>query len=145
MSPRAAEEWRWEQRVWAEEGGLAVLPCHLSPQELKNSWKMLYHKTAVRWERHGGRYCRITVGSGTCALCGPMLAQSLLPFFTFSPFFLLSHVLLDSHPPALLWSCPYPLTSSLTLTQSTHSLPWPTYLEPTRRRTWCWRWSAVVS
>ncbi|KYO22308.1 lymphocyte activation 3 protein [Alligator mississippiensis] len=55
VSPRAAEEWRWEQRVWAEEGGLAVLPCHLSPQELKNSWKMLYHKTAVRWERHGGR------------------------------------------------------------------------------------------
>uniref|UniRef100_A0A8C4WDL3 Lymphocyte activation gene 3 protein n=1 Tax=Gopherus evgoodei TaxID=1825980 RepID=A0A8C4WDL3_9SAUR len=42
-----------EQRVWAKVGDLVVLPCHLSPHELQRSWKQLYEKTAVRWERHG--------------------------------------------------------------------------------------------
>ncbi|KAM9171190.1 lymphocyte activation gene 3 protein isoform 1-T1 [Pangshura tecta] len=41
------------QRVWAKVGDLVVLPCHLSPPELQRSWKQLYEKTAVRWERHG--------------------------------------------------------------------------------------------
>ncbi|XP_037745659.1 lymphocyte activation gene 3 protein isoform X1 [Chelonia mydas] len=52
-SPGAAKEQRGEQRVWAKVGDLVVLPCHLSPQELQSSWKQLYEKTAVRWERHG--------------------------------------------------------------------------------------------
>ncbi|XP_067402446.1 lymphocyte activation gene 3 protein [Emydura macquarii macquarii] len=40
-----------QQRVWAKVGDLAVLPCHLSPQEMQSSRKQLYEKTAVRWER----------------------------------------------------------------------------------------------
>ncbi|XP_043357195.1 lymphocyte activation gene 3 protein isoform X2 [Dermochelys coriacea] len=52
-SPGAAKEQRGEQRMWAKVGDPVVLPCHLSPQELQSSWKQLYEKTAVRWERHG--------------------------------------------------------------------------------------------
>ncbi|XP_074839706.1 lymphocyte activation gene 3 protein [Carettochelys insculpta] len=42
-----------KQRVWAKAGDLAVLPCHLSPQQLQSHWKQLYEKTAVHWERRG--------------------------------------------------------------------------------------------
>ncbi|XP_061493021.1 lymphocyte activation gene 3 protein [Rhineura floridana] len=40
-------------RVWAEEGGRAVLPCHLSLQKLESSSKQLYKGLALRWVRHG--------------------------------------------------------------------------------------------
>ncbi|XP_054858893.1 lymphocyte activation gene 3 protein [Eublepharis macularius] len=42
-----------EQRVWAEAGGWAVLPCCLSPQDLGSSLGEVYKRLSVRWERHG--------------------------------------------------------------------------------------------
>lgn len=39
--------------MWAKVGDLALLPCHLSPQELWSHGKQLYEKTALRWERRG--------------------------------------------------------------------------------------------
>ncbi|XP_053146781.1 lymphocyte activation gene 3 protein [Hemicordylus capensis] len=42
-----------ERRIWAEEGGHAVLPCYLSPQMLKSSLTKQYKGLTVRWERYG--------------------------------------------------------------------------------------------
>ncbi|KAL8202771.1 UNVERIFIED_CONTAM: hypothetical protein K2H54_025027 [Gekko kuhli] len=46
VSSKAGEE----QRVWAEEGGRAVLPCYL-----ENSLGEVYKRLSVRWERRGNR------------------------------------------------------------------------------------------
>ncbi|XP_066469529.1 lymphocyte activation gene 3 protein-like [Tiliqua scincoides] len=43
-----------EQRVWAKEGGRTALPCHLSPQKLESSSRLLYKGLTIRWVRHGG-------------------------------------------------------------------------------------------
>ncbi|XP_063150744.1 lymphocyte activation gene 3 protein [Candoia aspera] len=41
-------------RVWGEEGTRVTLPCHLSPQKVKDSLRQLYEGLAVHWVRHGG-------------------------------------------------------------------------------------------
>ncbi|CAI5796970.1 activation gene 3 [Podarcis lilfordi] len=40
-------------RVWAEEGGRALLPCHLSRRRMKSSFRQLYKGLALRWVHHG--------------------------------------------------------------------------------------------
>nr|XP_056704402.1 lymphocyte activation gene 3 protein [Euleptes europaea] len=44
-----------EQRVWAEEGGPAILPCHLNPQTLESNLGEVYKRLSVRWKRRGSR------------------------------------------------------------------------------------------
>ncbi|KAH0628561.1 hypothetical protein JD844_009898 [Phrynosoma platyrhinos] len=46
---------RVETRVWAKEGGQALLPCYLSAQKLESTWRQLYKGLTVRWVQHGGR------------------------------------------------------------------------------------------
>ncbi|XP_048360351.1 lymphocyte activation gene 3 protein [Sphaerodactylus townsendi] len=41
------------KRVWAEEGGRAVLPCYLNPQKLESSLGELYKRLSIRWEWRG--------------------------------------------------------------------------------------------
>ncbi|XP_020659860.3 lymphocyte activation gene 3 protein [Pogona vitticeps] len=42
-----------EYKVWAKEGSQAILPCILSPQKLKSTWRQLYKGLVVRWVWHG--------------------------------------------------------------------------------------------
>nr|XP_034953102.1 lymphocyte activation gene 3 protein [Zootoca vivipara] len=48
-------------RVWAEEGGRALLPCRLSRRRLKSSSRQLHKGSALRWVHHGDRFAEPAV------------------------------------------------------------------------------------